>query len=153
MQDRFKFRVWNTLVKKFNYFDQPEIQIGTDGFDNGLIFPLSENSKLYMGQYLEPQFCTGLKDKNGKLIYEGDIVSVKVETQDFFGEDEYYSENYKGEIIFEKGEIAIDVIDTRKHPISLYYNAKDCEVIGNIYENPELLEINNEKTDYNDNIR
>ena len=83
--------------------------------------------------------CTGSKDKNGKLIYEGDIVSVKFETQDFFGEDEYYWTTYKGKIIFEKGEIAIDVVDTTRHPISLYYNAKDCEVICNIYENPELL--------------
>lgn len=144
MQDRFKFRAWNILVKKFSYFDQPEMQVGTDGFDNGLIFPLSENSKLYMGKYSEPQFCTGLKDKNDKLIYEDDIISVKVKIQDSFYEDEYYYENYKGKIIFEKGEIAIDVIDTTKHPISLYYHAKDCEIIGNIYENPELLEeINN----------
>lgn len=83
--------------------------------------------------------CTGLKDKNGKLIYEGDIISVKVETQDFFGDDEYYSETYKGKIIYDKGEIAIDVIDTTKHPISLYYHAKDCEIVDNIYENQELL--------------
>lgn len=82
---------------------------------------------------------------NGKFIYEGDIVSVKFETQDFFGDDECYSENYKGKIIFEKGEMAIDVIDTTRHPISLYYHAKDCEVIGNIYENFELLsEVNND---------
>lgn len=83
--------------------------------------------------------CTGLKDRKGKLIYEGDIVSVKVETQDFFDEDKYYSKNYKGKIIFEKGEIVIDVIDTTKHPISLYYHAKNCEVIGNIYQDKELL--------------
>lgn len=140
MQDRFKFRVWNTLVKEFSYFDKPEIQIGTDGFDSGLIFPLSENSNLYMGKCLEPQFCTGLKDKNGKLIYEGDIISVKIKTQDFYNVEEYYSENYKGEIIFKEGRIAIRVINTKKQPISLYYYAKGCEVIGNIYENPELLE-------------
>lgn len=84
--------------------------------------------------------CTGLKDKNGKLIYEGDIVSVKVQTQDFFNVEEYYSENYKGEIIFKEGEFAIRVIDTKKQPIALYYYANGCEVIGNIYENPELLE-------------
>ena len=89
--------------------------------------------------------CTGLKDKNGKLIYEGDIVSVKVEIQDFFGDDEYYSEKYKGKIIYDKGEIVIDVVDTTKHTISLYRHAKNCEIVGNIYENQELLkEVNND---------
>lgn len=89
--------------------------------------------------------CTGLKDKNGKLIYEGNIVFVKVETQDFFGDDEYYSERYKGKIIFDKGEFVIDVVDKTKHTISLYRNAKNCEIIGNIYENEGLLkEVNND---------
>lgn len=145
MQDRFKFRIFDKEQKKivttprhFNF-----------GIVNGTVV-LLESCPTVAGFYnkrIAKEYddvilmqCTGLKDKNNKLIYEGDIVSVKVETQDFFGEDEYYSKNYKGEIIFEKGEIAIDVIDTTKHPISLYYHAKDCEIIGNIYENPELLE-------------
>lgn len=126
MQDRFRFRI-PMFTDKDSFIEFQYVELGDD------------IEVTLCGYNKEPQQCTGLKDKNGKLIYEGDIVSVKVEIQDFFGEDEYYSNNYKGEIIFEKGEIAIDVIDTTKHPILLYYHAKDCEVIGNIYENPELL--------------
>lgn len=140
MQDRFKFRYNNNN----KIYDVSAIDFTRS---RGEIVSLDKKETLMCKINLDNLMqCTGLKDKNGKLIYEGDIVSVKVETQDFFGEDEYYSENYKDEIIFEKGEIAIDVIDTTKHPISLYYHAKDCEVIGNIYENLELLERNNDKT-------
>ena len=140
MQDRFKFRVFisdkkNSKNSLTGMFKVHRLHTGTN---KAIITSLYGNCSIKLENNILMQ-CTGLKDKNGKLIYEGDIVSVKVETQDFFGEDEYYSENYKGEIIFEKGEIAIDVIDTTKYPISLYYHAKDCEVIGNIYENPELL--------------
>lgn len=134
MQDRFKFRYNNNN----KIYDVSAIDFTRS---RGEIVSLDKMEtlmcKLDLNNLIQ---CTGLKDKNGKLIYEGNIVSVKVKIQDSFYEDEYYFKNYKGEIIFEKGEIAIDVIDTTKHPISLYYHAKDCEIVGNIYENPELLE-------------
>lgn len=72
---------------------------------------------------------TDLKDKNGKEIYEGDIVFES------FGE-RYYK------VVFENGsfraefkgdfeEYSLDLIDVV---------AQGCEVVGNIYENPELME-------------
>lgn len=134
MQDKFRYRVFDNDDKKMH-------DVIFLNYENNSVEWYNDKNKKRAAfiEEVPTVQCTGLKDKNGKLIYEGDIVSVKVETQDFFGEDEYYSENYKGEIIFEKGEIAIDVIDTTKHPISLYYHAKDCEIIGNIYENSELI--------------
>ena len=142
MQDRFKFRVWNILVKKFSHFDEPEMQIGKNGLDSGLIFPLSENSKLYMGRCLEPQFCTGLKDKNGTLIYEGDIV-------------QFYDDGIlkKMKIVWDDDELDFKAIGLKKSVecyegdfLYLGYIKKEdsLEVIGNIYENPELLEMKNE---------
>lgn len=132
MQDRFKFRAWNTLVKEFSYFDKPEMQIGTGGFDNGLIFPLSENSNLYMGKYSEPQFCTDLKDKNGKLIYEGDI--VKINPSGFFDNDRdiFYIKFTDGYRLAYQDWQTLDTIGE--------FSNKLFEIVGNIYENPELLE-------------
>lgn len=141
MQNRFKFRAWNTLVKKFSYFDKPEMQIGTDGFDSGLIFPLSKNSNLYMGKYSELQFCTGLKDKNGKFIYDGDILKFKL-LEDFaaFGTNEKYVEII-APVIYEYGGFFIEQSENSiflgQLPMS------EIEVVGNVYKNPELLKGNN----------
>lgn len=148
-KNRFKFKIWDKTEKKFLPLDsKTENTDSWISIDNtGVYLVERDNARdvAFFTDITEDVIilqCTGLRDKNGKLIYEGDIVSVKVKIQDVFYADEYYFENYKGKIIFEKGEIAIDVIDTTKHPISLYYHTKDCEVIGNIYENPKLLENN-----------
>lgn len=146
MQDRYKFKIYDKTEKKFLPLDsKTENTDSWISIDNtGVYLVERDNARdvAFFTDITEDVIilqCTGLKDKNGKLIYEGDIVSVKVKIQDSLYEDEYYFQNYKGGIIFEKGIIAIDVIDTTKHPISLYYHAKDCEVVGNIYENPKLL--------------
>lgn len=140
MQDRFKLRIW--LKDKNKMCTVHSLHIGTNKV---IISSRCGNVSVHLDNNKILMQCTGLKDKHSKLIYEGDIVFVKVETQDFFGDDEYYSERYKGKIIFDKGEIVIDVVDTTKHTISLYHHAKNCEIIGNIYENEGLLkEVNND---------
>lgn len=74
---------------------------------------------------------TGLKDKNGREIYEGDIISFTDLSVPF----------KRASVYFENGCFYAD----DKHPqgnIALWYlvdNNRDVEVIGNIYENPELL--------------
>jgi len=104
-----------------------------DGFDCEL-----DDKMLYsdLMQY------TGLKDKNGKEIYEGDIVTIP-------GEYPYFdcgTPNYVAEVdwIFAGFQTVLHCINGEKRGISEGINepledGDYFEVIGNIYENPELL--------------
>lgn len=104
-----KFRAWD-IDNKF-LFDVYEIHFGNNFYIKGLGQIFSRNFNLM--QY------TGLKDKNGKEIYEGDII-------------EYFDEQ-------------IELVEWSKSDFwSGLGTFRISKVIGNIYENPELLEKTNE---------
>lgn len=109
-----KFRVWDKKNKRFH--TEPFI---------GATISLWENELILEDGYELQQF-TGLLDKSGIEIFEGDIVEYGHE---FRYEVRYVvSEEYAGWSLMNKKGL--------KHPTGL---VSGCEVIGNIYSNPELL--------------
>lgn len=121
MNDRLKFRVWDNKLKQ--YRTPGDIQLGA----NGKTFIISkELPNLY--QVIEDvivEFCTGLKDKNGNLIYEGDIVKCD---RDFDGG----RVGLIKKVAFFDGAFCLGNLDG----FDWYYLNKfhNIEIIGNIHE-------------------
>ena len=140
MQDRFRVRVWNKEEKKMIYnaeyaYDGMNYSVGDligKNNNDGHVHCLAEylNDPTY-----EPMQCTGLKDKNGKLIFEGDIIQN-------WGNTRYKVVWKENAACFLVEHLKWNYTQGIYRLISLE-NA--LEVIGNIYENPELLEVRNEK--------
>lgn len=152
MQDRFKFRAYNFLSKKYTYFDEPEVQFAERNsvYLCGLIMPLlDEKQSLYFGKY-ELQQCTGLKDKHGKLIYESDLLRYPPKDKDeeinyvicevFFHNNDCCDTHigFQMNRFHFKGNLCGIINYARKYNF-IPENTEKMEIIGNIYENPELI--------------
>lgn len=130
MNDRFRFRVWDKVAKEYN---NREYYINMTGGLSRLL-PMrraSEVGALSLDNFIIEQ-CTGRKDINGKLIYEGDIVRAKFAAR---GRDGAYYMT-RGQIYWYGLEIVLKGKDSTCVRLNIQV---DIEVIGNIHENPELL--------------
>jgi uncharacterized phage protein (TIGR01671 family) len=111
----YKFRIYSFISKSFIYFDIYEYPQGI------------------AGGVSEPQQYTGLKDKNNKPIYEGDIVKFSR-----LFEKERKIKELKSFVRFDEGKFGFDLIGFN----GMFFDLSDecsIEVIGNIFEHKELL--------------
>ena len=130
MKRKIKFRVWSNQLSKWI----TDYVITDYNLSAVTINHIFNHTELDNEDIIFQQF-TGLEDKNGKDIYEGDIIQ-QLSFEDW-GDDD-------GDIL--NRDVQFKTYDTSYgfYESGWYFGAygkieKDCEVIGNIFENPELL--------------
>lgn len=132
MQREIKFRAWDRNRETMLYHSDKirmgiwfdgEINIATPSFQFNDYFINSEKNNFELTQY------TGLKDKNGKEIYENDILSYSTKVKKN-GKVQFNSNRGQFEVFWKFG----DICGFDKH-----WTENELEVVGNIYENQNLF--------------
>ena len=122
-----KFRAWDcsSLILMYSplevIFGDSDIWI----FDED-----SEGNEWIVNNNLSLMQSTGLTDKNGNEIFEGDVVKM---AKNVYSEPTYY------EVVRHRG--GAYRLESKQYGCELWLRHTDCEIAGNIYENPELLDV------------
>jgi len=132
---RPKFRVWVKTEKRIIEtddildidYENKEIVTQQVYFVNGL--PDDRDIYCYDFDEIELMQSTDMVDRNGNIIFEGDIVKM---AKDVYSEPTYY------EVVRHRG--GAYRLESKQHGCELWLRHTDCKVVGTIYENKELLE-------------
>lgn len=121
---KLRFRAWLKKEQKMdNYIDHISwLEDELYCIGDGITYMVSAEDLVLMQS-------TAMVDRDGRIIFEGDIVKM---SKDVYSEPTYYEvvRHYGGGYRLE----------SKQHGCELWLRHTDCEVVGNVYENPELLE-------------
>ena len=135
MNDRYKYRAWNKETKTMH--DVEGVYAYNDEFtEGGEVFLKGFQTSHYFPEQVELVQCTGLKYKNGTLIYEGDILKAYYENSDTETTEFDYVP-----VGFDDKAVAFYLGNKHREFIADgTFIPEEYEVAGNIYENKELLQ-------------
>ena len=134
MSRTIKFRAWATESKEMFhdvYFDDLEVWIRDNEGDPAIIGDIQEKSML---QHCILMQYTGLKDKNGKEIYEGDILGMPAISKEVHWVVEWKA---MSGFMHDGDDMPVGFTIKSNIPQHIHPDVVRLEVIGNIYEMPE----------------
>lgn len=132
--DRLRFRIWDNELKEYVEYsahDSVRMCLHPDG-DMGYLYHDEEIRKISQEESYVVEQCTGLKDRDGKLIYEGDILLSSDGSNYSVEYDLHYARFLRRGKFNNAREFLADLNSSMAENF--------LRVVGNIHENPELLE-------------
>lgn len=125
-----KYRAWDKTRNEMNY----KVMVGNcDLSDRNWTCPIiwieERKQWLHFDDHDSIMQSTAMVDRDGRIIFEGDIVKM---SKDIYSEPTYYeaARHYGGAYRLE----------SKQHGCELWLRHTGCEVVGNVYENKELLD-------------